>query len=333
MPGNGGIFWERVFLTFRCCPSGPCGAALLQTLGARVRAPPRLCLCPPTLHPAPAAGSHSALYWPHQAAPTGAPLGVRGEGGWSWERGGGGGLGTSKCLGVIKAVQPSWKWAVLSCVCAHGCAVVVCVCVQVRIQLSAVCRCVQAPCAVRVPTAGTPAWVSLGAEGAMGVPMLIKVPEPSMLGGHKRRLGAPPAQPPVPSLAPSLSSLMKPLSSLVAALIAEFVSSPVWGPRKGLTAAVPCATPTGYGQRAGAAYPGKGALVWDCTVGWEGLRGQKALGSPSPWPRGVSCWWLSHHHLFGDPWGCKGTGCRWWHSAGSAGRGQSCCDSAVISVG
>lgn len=200
-------------------------------------------------------------------------------------------------------------------------------------QLSAVCRCVQAPCAVRVPTAGTPAWVSLGAEGAMGVPMLIKVPEPSMLGGHKRRLGAPPAQPPVPSLAPSLSSLMKPLSSLVAALIAEFVSSPVWGPRKGLTAAVPCATPTGYGQRAGAAYPGKGALVWDCTVGWEGLRGQKALGSPSPWPRGVSCWWLSHHHLFGDPWGCKGTGCRWWHSAGSAGRGQSCCDSAVISVG
>lgn len=187
----------------------------------------------------------------------------------AWGRGG---LGTSKCLGVIKAVQPSWKWAVLSCVCAHGCAVVVCVCVQVRIQLSAVCRCVQAPCAVRVPTAGTPAWVSLGAEGAMGVPMLIKVPEPSMLGGHKRRLGAPPAQPPVPSLAPSLSSLMKPLSSLVAALIAEFVSSPVWGPRKGLTAAVPCATPTGYGQRAGAAYPGKGALVWDCTVGWEGLR-------------------------------------------------------------
>lgn len=71
-----------------------------------MRAPPRLCLCPPTLHPAPAAGSHSALYWPHQAAPTGAPLGVRGEGGWSWERGGGGGLGTSKCLGVIKAVQP-----------------------------------------------------------------------------------------------------------------------------------------------------------------------------------------------------------------------------------
>lgn len=167
MPGNGGIFWERVFLTFRCCPSGPCGAALLQTLGARVRAPPRLCLCPPTLHPAPAAGSHSALYWPHQAAPTGAPLGVRGEGGWSWERGGGGGLGTSKCLGVIKAVQPSWKWAVLSCVCAHGCAVVVCVCVQVRVAHSSllyvdVCKPhVQCVCPLQGPLLGS-RWVLRG---------------------------------------------------------------------------------------------------------------------------------------------------------------------------
>lgn len=124
------------------------------------------------------------------------------------------------------------------------------------------------------------------------LPYSLRYQSPQHLGGgHKRGLGASPAQPPVPSLAPRLSSLMKPLSSsLVAVLIAEFVSGPAWGPRKGLTVAVPCATPTGHRQQAGAAHPGKGALVWDCTVGWEDLGGIEGVGEPTSLASGVSCW-------------------------------------------
>lgn len=99
---------------------------------------------------------------------------------------GAGGLGTSKCLGVIKAVQPSWKWAVLSCVCAHVYAIVVCVCMQVCIVHTSllyvgVCKPhMQCICPLQGLLLGSH-WVL---RGTVGAPILIKVPEPPALGGR-----------------------------------------------------------------------------------------------------------------------------------------------------
>lgn len=143
----------------RCCPS--------PNAGGQGEGPPPALPMPP--HPAPCScgGVPLSTLLASSGSTHGCTPGCAGGGGLELGAWGRGGLGTSKCLGVIKAVQPSWKWAVLSCVCAHGCAVVVCVCVQVRIAHSSllyvdVCKPhVQCVCPLQGPLLGS-RWVLRG---------------------------------------------------------------------------------------------------------------------------------------------------------------------------